>query len=87
MSLPTLELIKERLERALSPAFLEVIDESQQHIGHPGASGSGGHFRVRIKAASLQGLSKVKQHRLIYAQLKELIPLAIHALAIEILKE
>jgi BolA family transcriptional regulator, general stress-responsive regulator len=81
----TQEIIKERLEQGLSPDFLAVLDESQQHIGHPGALGAGGHFRVRIKAASLQDLGKVQQHRIIYAKLKDLMPQAIHALAIEIL--
>ena len=75
------------LSAALTPTQLEVLDESCQHDGHPGANGTGfgTHFRVRISSPSLAGLSRVKQHRLVYDALQEFIDRGAHAIAIEVL--
>ena len=82
---PTLALIEQKLQTNLKPKYLKVIDESDQHIGHPGAQGGGGHFRVIIYAKSLQGLSRINQHRQINQALQALFSTKIHALAIEVL--
>jgi len=69
----------------LSPEHLEVINESAQHAGHAGDDGSGeSHWRVVIKAASLDGQSRIARHRAIHAALGPGIIGRIHALAIEI---
>lgn len=75
------------LRRQLSPDRLEVLDESFQHAGHAGANGTGfgTHFRVRIQSPAFTGLTRVKQHRLVYDALQEFIDLGAHAIAIEIL--
>lgn len=78
--------ITQRLTENLSPEFLEVIDDSEDHLGHAGAALGAGHFTVRIKAESLAGKNKVACHRAIYAPLNDLIPDEIHALCIEIVK-
>lgn len=77
-------LITERLQQAFSPDHLEVIDESDQHIGHAGHQGGGRHFAVIIGANSLKGLSRVEAHRRIYALFTDLMPDQIHALKIKI---
>lgn len=79
-----IQLLKERLQ-ALSPTTLEVIDESHHHIGHEGAKDGSSHFRLRIASAQFQGKNTLACHRLIYAQVGDLIPFPVHALAIEIL--
>lgn len=74
------------LQQHLQPSQLEVIDESHQHEGHPGANGTGfgTHFRVRIQGPALAGLSRVAQHRLVYDALRDFIDhQGVHALAIE----
>ena len=81
----TVELIEQQLHISLKPNYLRVIDESDQHIGHPGAKSGGGHFRVIIYAKSLQGLSRINQHRQINQALQALFSAKIHALAIEVL--
>jgi len=80
-------LIQHRLENAFSPQYLNVIDESDQHIGHAGHQGGGRHFAVIISAESLSHLSRVEAHRQIYAQFTDLMPDQIHALRIEILQK
>lgn len=81
---PNMEL---RLRAKLQPTTLEVLDESWQHEGHPGANGTGfgTHFRVRIASPLFTGLPRVRQHRLVYDALQEFIDRGAHALAIEIL--
>ena len=74
--------IDAELRAALHPEALEVIDDSHLHAGHAGAR-EGRHFTVRVTSASFNGLSRVARHRLIYHALNRLIPLGIHALAIE----
>ena len=75
------------LRTRLAPQTLEVIDESYQHAGHAGANGTGfgTHFKVRISAPSFTGLTRVRQHRLVYDALQEFIDLGAHAIVIEIL--
>lgn len=76
--------IRERIEAALEPAALEVIDESHLHVGHAGARDGRGHFRVRIRSDALAGKSRLVCHRAIYDALGDLMTTDIHALAIEL---
>ena len=75
------------LHTTLTPTQLEVLDESYQHEGHPGANGTGfgTHFRVRIASPMFTGLTRVKQHRLVYDALQEFIDRGAHAIVIEVL--
>ncbi len=82
----TLNKIESLLSETLSPSILEVVDESQYHIGHAGAASGGGHFRVKIKAKKLEGISRIQQHRIVNDTLKPLFANEIHALAIEVKK-
>lgn len=77
-------LIHSRLQQAFSPTHLEVIDESDQHIGHAGHQGGGRHFAVIITAECFKQVSRVEAHRQIYAVLSDLMPEQVHALRIKI---
>ncbi len=74
------DLIKQRLQ-ALEPQELSLQDNSALHVGHAGNQG-GGHFSLNISSAHFSGKSQVMRHRLVYAQLADLIPNKIHALSI-----
>ena len=77
------ELIDATLRAAISPLHsLQVINESHLHAGHAGA-GEGSHFRVRIVAQCMAGVSRLARHRLVYDALRDVIPQGVHALAIE----
>jgi BolA family transcriptional regulator, general stress-responsive regulator len=76
-------MIRQRLEQALAPEALEVIDESHLHVGHPGARDGRGHFRVRIVSPLFHGLPSLTRHRRVYAAMGELMQTDIHALTIE----
>lgn len=80
-----IEIIKQRLTEAFTPTHLEVIDESDQHIGHAGHQGGGRHFAVVIASEKLNGLSRVEAHRQVYSQFADLMPHEIHALRVKVL--
>lgn len=76
------EAIDAALREALQPSRLEVQDDSHLHAGHAGAR-EGRHFTVRITSARFAGCNRVARHRLVYDALRSLMPVGIHALAIE----
>lgn len=70
---------------ALSPTVLEVVNESGLHAGHAGDDGSGeSHWRIVIKSAQLDDLSRIGRHRAIHKALGPDILGRIHALAIDV---
>ena len=75
------EQIRERLQQALDPSALDVLDEGHKHAGH--ANDGKGHFHVRIVSAAFEGQMSIKRHRLIYAALQGLMDNGIHALSID----
>jgi stress-induced morphogen len=46
-------------------------------------AGDGDHYRARIVSQAFTGLSRVKQHQLVYAALKGKVGGELHALALE----
>ena len=48
-------------------------------------AGDGDHYRARIVSRAFAGLSRVKQHQLVYAALKGKMGGELHALALETL--
>jgi Stress-induced morphogen (activity unknown) len=79
------EQIKMRLNKALTPAKLEIIDESYLHRGHAGAASGGGHFSVTVVSDKFKGLGMVARHRLVYLAVHDMMPAEIHALSIKAL--
>ncbi|MGH8245796.1 MAG: BolA family protein [Gammaproteobacteria bacterium] len=76
--------IRERLGK-LAPQRLDIVDDSQQHVGHAGAASGGGHFSVLIVAPGFDGCSGIERHRMVYQALADLMPREIHALSIKAL--
>jgi len=81
MTAAMVEQIRSRLQAALAPAELEVLDEGYKHAGH--ANEGKGHFHVRIVSAAFAGQLPIKRHRLVYAALEGLMDNGIHALSID----
>ncbi len=78
-----MELMTNKLQDALQPEHLEIIDDSHLHAGHVGAKSGKGHFTVIIKSALFKKLSVLKQHQLVYQAMGELMQTDIHALVIK----
>ena len=80
------EQLQRKLTEALSPARLEITDDSHLHAGHAGAPDGGeSHFTVEIVAAAFEGLSRVDRQRMVYDVLKEDLAGPVHALALKTL--
>lgn len=77
--------ITQKLTTAFTPTHLEVIDESEQHRGHGGyRDGGETHFKVVMKSAAMNGLSRVARQRAVYKTLKSELEERVHALALHI---
>ena len=76
--------IQRLLQHRLTPAHLEVRDDSAAHAGHASAGGKG-HFRVRIVSLSFSGLKPLQRHRLVNEALAALFETEVHAVAMETL--
>ena len=75
--------IAQRLEAALSPQQLAVINDSAKHRGHTGDDGSGeSHFTVEIVASAFAGQSRLARQRMVNSALGDLMQERVHALAI-----
>lgn len=77
-----LKSYKSALESTLHAAIVELQDDSHLHLGHVGASGGAGHYRVKVVSEIFRGLTRVKRHQLVYDALKSWFPDEIHALII-----
>jgi BolA family transcriptional regulator, general stress-responsive regulator len=72
-----------RLNSALSPTAIELIDDSEQHRGHGGYNPAGeSHFSLAIESAAFAGKSRVERQRMVYAALGDLMRERVHALSI-----
>ena len=66
--------VRSAIRQALPDASVEVED----------LTGGGDHLQVKVVSQAFEGLSRVKQHQLVYGALRhELATEAIHALALE----
>lgn len=75
--------IKEKLNAALQPVLLNVINESELHAGHRSSPGTGeSHFRVVVVSPVFIGKSRVERHRIVNALLKDELGSPVHALAL-----
>ena len=79
---PTHDALLERFRRAFPDATIQVEDESHLHVGHAGAAGGAGHFRVQVIGARFKGLQHIARHRLVYDAVSDWIPTRVHALNI-----
>lgn len=70
--MPSAEEIRSRIEAGIPGAAAEVEDWT----------GGGDHFRATVTAPAFAGLSRIEQHRLVYAIFGEEIGGPIHALSL-----
>ena len=73
----------ERLNSALSPSRIELVDDSEQHRGHGGYNPAGeSHFSLTIESPAFARKNRVERQRMIYAALGDLMRERVHALSI-----
>ena len=72
-----------RLNSALIPSRVELVDDSEAHRGHGGHHPEGeSHFTLRIESAAFTGKSRVERQRLVHHALGDLLDERVHALSI-----
>ena len=71
--MPTTDELKARIEDAITGARADVVD----------LTGGGDHFRAVVAAPEFAGLSRIEQHRRVYAVFGAEIGGPIHALSLE----
>lgn len=77
------ERMRQKLESALAPVVLDIVNESALHKGHAGDNGSGeSHFRITVVSEKFQNLGRVERQRAVYAALAEEFSGSLHALAL-----
>jgi len=77
------EAIRRKLQSALSPARLEIVDDSDKHAGHGGHNEAGeSHFTVTVISDVFTGLSRLDRQRRVNALLSEELAGRVHALSI-----
>jgi len=77
------ERIRDKLEAALQPVRLEIVDQSHMHAGHGGAHPEGEtHFLVEVVSDRFAGLNRVARQRLVYQALSDEMAERVHALSI-----
>ena len=74
----------DRLDSAFPGANVELIDDSEKHLGHGGHNPAGeSHFTLNIESPDFAGKSRVERQRMIHAALGELVGNRVHALSIK----
>ncbi len=68
-----------RLQEALDPVHLEVINESHMHSV---PKGSETHFKVVVASARFEGKSRIDRHRAVQRALDDAFRAGLHALTI-----
>ncbi len=77
--------IRAKLEAALAPEALDVVDDSESHRGHGGyQEGGESHYNLRIRAEAFAGKSRIARHRMVHAALGPELIGRIHALALDL---
>ena len=72
-----------RLNSALCPSRIDLVDDSEAHRGHGGYNPAGeSHFTLAVESAAFAGKSRVERQRLIHQALGDLLDSRVHALSI-----
>lgn len=65
--------IEAMIKEAMPDAQVRIVD----------LAGDGNHYSARVVSAAFKGMSRVRQHQLVYAALKGRMGGVLHALALE----
>ena len=85
---PVATIIRKKLTSALSPARLEIEDDSARHAGHhhdggmDARPGGESHFHLEVVSTAFEGKGRVERQRMINTLLAEELAGPVHALSI-----
>lgn len=73
------QTIEGKLQEALSPDYLEVVNESHMHSVPPNSET---HFKLVIVSGAFEGKRQVQRHQQVYRLLADELDAGVHALAL-----
>ncbi|XP_072106666.1 bolA-like protein 1 [Mobula birostris] len=76
---PVESTLRAKIQQALAPAHLEVLNESHRHAVPPGSET---HFKVVVVSPRFEGLPLLQRHRLVHAAVGQELAGPVHALSI-----
>ncbi|MHC3127677.1 transcriptional regulator [Brevundimonas sp. GN22] len=85
---PVAQIIRQKLDAALSPQRLLIEDDSWRHAGHhhdggmDAQPGGESHFNLTVVSAAFEGQSRVNRQRMVQKLLAYELAGPIHALSI-----
>lgn len=80
---PVAREMERRLQAALAPCRITLVDDSEKHRGHGGYNPEGeSHFRLHVESPAFAGKSRVERQRMVHSALGDLLDSRVHALSI-----
>jgi BolA protein len=77
--------IKTIIESTFAPTHLEVINQSDNHIGHAGHDGSGeSHFKLMVVSPLFEDVSRIDRSRQVNQALEPVFTNGLHALSMKL---
>ncbi|MGB0719503.1 MAG: BolA family protein [Bdellovibrionales bacterium] len=74
--------IKRRIETALAPEALKIINESHKHAGHAGDNGTGQtHYKLEVVSKAFVGYTRIQRQRAVNKALNDLFDKGLHAIS------
>ncbi len=80
----TIATLRARLT-VLSPAAVDIRDDSARHADHSGNATGAGHFSLTVVADCFKEQSRLARHRQVLDTLRDLIPGIVHAVTLRTL--
>ncbi len=74
--------IQRKIESALAPSHLEVINESHKHSVPPGSES---HFKLVVVSAQFEGMPRLRRHQRVNGLLADELAGPVHALSMDTL--
>ncbi len=77
--------LERKIEAAIAPSSLIIIDQSHLHSGHAGDRPFGqSHYHAIVTATAFQGKNRVARQRMVFAALGSLVGQEVHALSMDL---
>ncbi len=77
--------LERKIEAAIAPSSLTIIDQSHLHSGHAGDRPFGqSHYHAIVTATAFQGKNRVARQRMVFVALGSLVGQEVHALSMDL---
>jgi len=81
---------KKRIEKLLmenfNPNYINIVDDSKNHVGHVGAQEGGEtHYNIEIESEAFIGKNRIERERMVSKLLEKEFQTGLHALSLKFL--